>query len=129
MTYLKLRVEQETDPPTQDATPVADQRTDDLGVEHWRGLAVATAERLTYAETQLKDLRKAADENRARMMKAKQRQESAQQRVNELQAQVVRLTAEVETLRVKASEVDGLREQITDQAEIKRRIWELFAEL
>lgn len=104
---MALRVEAK---PVATSTPVVNGSAD-----HWRGLAVQTGERLGYAENQLKDLRRAADENRARLTKAKERLDAANARINDLQAQVVTQAAELEVLRAK----------VASQAQIKRVVWDL----
>lgn len=86
-------------------------------VEHWRGLALSTGERLAHAETQLKDLRKAADDARARLTKSKERQDSAQARVNELQSQLVAVSAERDELASKVMTQDGIKRAVWDMAQ------------
>jgi hypothetical protein len=126
----------EATPPTP-AKPVV---TDD--VDHWRRMAVHSAERLAIAENQAKDLRQAADDARARFGKYKDRLDKAQARVNEQQVEIVRLSLKAETLQAQIAERDamlvkqdqlarkvhGYRQQLLDYVE-NGPIWELFMEL
>lgn len=101
-----------------------DQATD------WRKLAIATGERLSYAETQLKDLRQAADDARARFTKYKTRLDHAQERINLLQADLVRVTAELEeTKAATAKAVDDAQARLVPQDVLKQRLWELWSNL
>jgi chromosome segregation ATPase len=65
----------------------------------------------------LKDLREAANEARARLTKAKERQESAQARGNELQAQLVLVTAEKEALAARVAAQDDVKRAVWDMAQ------------
>lgn len=106
-----LRVEEPVSAPVRVIT------APESSVEHWRGLALSTGERLAHAETQLKDLRKAADEARARLTKSKERQDSAQARVNELQSQLVAVTAERDDLKAKVLTQDAIKRAVWDMAQ------------
>lgn len=76
-------------------------------VEHWRLMAIQTADRLSIAEAQADALRTAADEARARFGKYKDRLDKAQATVNRQQVQLVRLTTEAEGLRRQLAEKDA----------------------
>ena len=93
------------------------------GVEHdtgyWRDLALKSRQQLQHAENKIKDLSRAADENRDRMTKAKRRQESGQAKVSELTMANVALSLEVESL----------RGRLVEQESFKQRLWELWREL
>lgn len=110
---MKLRVEES--PPAVIAAPLSPPMVQD--VDHWRRLAIQTGERLQYAETQLVDLRKTADELRARMTKANERRENAQAKANELQVQVVNLTAERDRLQAELDPLKDVRRKAYDLLE------------
>jgi chromosome segregation ATPase len=101
------------------AVPPAIVAPEPGSLEHWKQQALAAGERLTYAENQLKDLRTSTDEMRARMSKATSRLDSAQERVNELQAELIRVCAER----------DALAARVLAQEDVKRRLWELRADV
>ena len=116
---------------TTPKAPERKQRTESEELIHWRKMAIQSGERLQIAETQLKDLKQAADEARARFSKYKTRLDTAQSRINELQAEVIKVS----------EERDALRDQVANQAIVARKVheyretllngplWELFAEL
>lgn len=118
--------------------PVAIRET--LDAEHWRKLALATADRLQHAENQGNDLRQTATELRARLVKANDRLDRANERVNELQVQLVRVTAERDRLR-DSGDAERLRALVGRHEEIARKVhqyreslltgplWALFEEL
>ncbi len=108
---------------------------------YWRQLAVQAGERLQIAETQLKDLRMAADDARARMTKYKGRLDNANERVNDLQAKLIAVSAERDAMHERIGNLDAaFAERLARHEEVKRRIheyrqslldgpiWELFAE-
>lgn len=122
------------------ASPVAPREHLDAG--HWRGLALATADRLQHAENQSLDLKKAADELRSRLAKANDRLDRANERVNALQVELVRVTADRDALRSglseEAKQVRALlesRERVARKVHQYRQslldgpIWDLFQEL
>lgn len=110
--------------------PVAKPK-DQRDLAYWRALAVQAGERLQIAETQLKDLRMAADDARARMTKYKGRLDSAQQRVNELQAQIIAVSAERDALQERVARQDVIKRKVHEyrQSLLDGPLWELFAEL
>lgn len=123
----RLRVEEPA------AEPVAERAAEAplSGEDHWRKIAVQTGERLKYAEAQAADLRKAADEARARFSKYKDRLDKANAQVNELQVQLVTTSAERDELRAQlaaqatvARKVHEFRQSILDGP-----LWDLFVEL
>lgn len=126
----KLRVEATPDVAPAAVKPAAAPHATET-VAHWRKLARDTGERLSYAESQLKDLRTAADDGRARFSKYKDRLDKANEHVNDLQVQVVRLSTENESLRHQlarqeqvARHVHAFRESV-----LHGPLWELFTEL
>ncbi len=113
----------------------------DKDLAHWRTLAVQAAERLQIAETQLKDLRMAADEARARVTKYKQRLDNANERVNDLQAKLIGVSAERDAMTERLAGLDAdFATRLARHEVVKRKvheyrqslldgpIWELFAE-
>lgn len=129
MSYTKLRVEEtpQSTPAAEMVQPPVEVPAFDMEADRnrWRTVAVQTGERLAYAENQLKDLRQAADDARARFTKYKGRLDSANERVNDLQSQLVARMAEVDTLRAQlAAEQDALKTRIADQDVVKRKVWE-----
>lgn len=140
MTLRRLRVEERR--PTvavEDAPAVPVQP--DFGVEHWKRLALQTAERLSYAETANKDLRVAADELRSRQTKYKTRLDNAQERVNELQRDLVRVSDDRDRLHAEMTAMQAAVEGTLAKAHaaadaheaarvaLKRKLWDLFTEL
>jgi DNA repair exonuclease SbcCD ATPase subunit len=112
--------------PTPEPTP---KPISDL--DHWKKLAIQTGERLQYAENQLKDLRQAADDARARFGKYKDRLDKANERVNDLQIQLVRLTAERDDLRASVANQEVIARRVHEyrQSLLNGPLWDLFAEL
>lgn len=110
---------------------IAAPKPDVNDVAHWRTLAVQAGERLAFAERQAADLRKAADDARARFSKYKGRLDSANQRVNELQAQIITKSVECDTLRAQLAKQDVLAQKVHKfrQSILDGPLWELFAEL
>jgi chromosome segregation ATPase len=117
----KLRIEE--------PKPKVVEKLNDL--DHWRKMAVESSERLSYAETQAKDLRRAADEVRARLTKAKTRLDTANEKVNELNIELVRVSAECDRLRGQVANQERLARKIWEcrQAIIEGPLFEVFAEL
>jgi len=113
----RLRVEEPETPAVQlvDAKPELSE-LGEVGADRdrWRGMAVNAGERLAYAENQLKDLRTAADDARARFTKYKSRLDAASERVNVLQSQLIAACAER----------DALKGQLAEQAVVKQKVWE-----
>jgi chromosome segregation ATPase len=97
---------------------------------YWRQLAQETAERLKIADTQNRDVREAADEARARLMKYKQRLENAQERVNELQLKLIEVSAERDALRDGTVDRERVKRLVYEyrQSLLEGPIFELFAE-
>ncbi len=125
--YRRLRVE-ETPPPIVEIVPTVAETSVDLQaeLERWRKMAIQAGERLTYAENQLKDLRQAADDARARFSKYKGRLDSANERVNDLQAQLIAVHAERDELKAQlASEQEAWKARLADQDVVKRKVWEI----
>lgn len=114
-------------PPASSALAVAPK--DDL--DHWRKLAVQNGERLRVAEIQLKDLRREADEARARFSKYKQRLDAANERVNDLQVALTTASAERDVLRARLPRLDVLKRKVYDYRQSLQDgpIWDVFAEL
>jgi chromosome segregation ATPase len=113
----------------------------DKDLAYWRTLAVQAAERLQIAETQLKDLRMAADEARARVTKYKGRLDNANERVNELQSKLIGVSADRDALTERLGMLDAdFSSRLARHEVVKRKvheyrqslldgpIWELFAE-
>ncbi len=115
MTAPQRRLRIEDSAPAPAAALITAEPKQDLSaeVERWRKMAIQAGERLAYAENQLKDLRQAADEARARFTKYKGRLDSANERVNDLQSQIIAVSAER----------DVLKAQVVDQEVVKERIW------
>jgi chromosome segregation ATPase len=125
----RLRVE-ETPPVValvEHAPPVVDVEAE---VHRWRKMAVDAGERLAYAENQLKDLRQAADDARARFSKYKSRLDGANERVNDLQAQLIAACAERDTLRARLVQQDVVKQKVWEyrQSLIDGPLFELFGE-
>lgn len=99
-------------------------------VHRWRKMAVDAGERLAYAENQLKDLRQAADDARARFSKYKSRLDGANERVNDLQAQLIAACAERDTLKAKLIQQDIVKQKVWEyrQSLIDGPLFELFGE-
>ena len=115
------------------------QETKDLA--HWRAMAIGAGERLQIAEVQLKDLRVAADEARARMTKYKGRLDSANERINELQSKLIAVSAERDAVTERLAGTGAeFAQRLARQEIVKRKVhefrqsildgplWELFAE-
>jgi DNA integrity scanning protein DisA with diadenylate cyclase activity len=99
-------------------------------VTDWRKSAIELAERLKYAEAQCGDLRKAADEARARFTKYKTRLDHAQERINVLQVEKVAAAADAEaTIAALRAENDELRARLTTQDELKQGLMDLYIRL
>jgi hypothetical protein len=100
-------------------------------VTYWRRMAVQAGERLTYAENQCNDLRKAADDARQRFGKYKMRLDRANQDVNELQARLILKSAECDAMREQLAKQDGIAQKVHAfrQSLLDGPLWELFAEL
>jgi chromosome segregation ATPase len=129
MTYSRIRVE-ETPPPVAEivqAPPAQDLQAE---VERWRKMAIQAGERLAYAENQLKDLRQAADDARARFTKYKNRLDSANERVNDLQSQIIAVSAERDTLKARQAEQDVVKQKLWEyrQSLLDGPLFELFGE-
>lgn len=122
-TRTRLRVE-ETPPAAEIVTaPHVVEAPND--VERWRKMAVSAGERLAYAENQLKDLRQAADDARARFTKYKSRLDSANERVNDLQAQLIAVSNDRDTLKSQlATQEEAFHQKLADQAVVKQKVWE-----
>jgi septal ring factor EnvC (AmiA/AmiB activator) len=127
----RLRVEEHATAVTiEPAVPVvAPKQPPDL--DHWRKLALQSTERLNYAETQLKDLRVAADDARARFSKYKDRLDKANERTNDLQIELVRMTAERDDLRRQIASQEAVARKVHEfrQSILNGPLWELFVEL
>lgn len=113
----------------------------DKDLAYWRTLATQAAERLQIAETQLKDLRMAADEARARVTKYKGRLDNANERVNDLQAKLIVVSVERDAMVERMKSLDAeFNARLARHEVVKRKvheyrqslldgpIWELFAE-
>jgi chromosome segregation ATPase len=120
---------------------VSNAATETRDLAHWRALAIQAGERLQIAETQLKDLRVAADEARARMTKYKGRLDSASERINELQSKLITVSAERDAANDRLADVDNTIAQRVARQEVVKKlvheyrqslldgpIWEVFAE-
>lgn len=112
----KLRVEEPTTPAVQiiEVAPETDTERLQAEVTRWRGMAVNAGERLAYAENQLRDLRAAADDARARFTKYKGRLDGANERVNVLQSQLIAVSAER----------DAIKDRLASQDVVKQKVWE-----
>lgn len=127
--YSRLRVE-ETPPAAEMVQPAPEPLPDasqalQADRDRWRQMAVQAGERLAYAENQLKDLRQAADDARARFSKYKGRLDSANERINDLQAQLIAVHAERDALKAQlATEQDAQKAKLADQDVVKRKVWE-----
>ncbi len=126
MTISRLRVEEPV-VKLVEQKPEVDKNTD---VHHWRQMAVAAGERLAYAENQLKDLRQAADDLRARLTKQKTRLDNANERVNDLQSQIITVSAERDALKQKLAEQDVVKQKVWEyrQSLLDGPLFELFGE-
>lgn len=94
-------------------------------VEHWRKLALSTSERLSYAETQAKDLRDAADDARNRFAKYKGRLDNAQRTINLQQTEIVTLTDRLERAEAELARMGAhYGALVAAQTELARRVWE-----
>jgi chromosome segregation ATPase len=113
----------------------------DKDLAYWRTLAVQTGERLQIAETQLKDLRMAADEARARVTKYKGRLDNANERVNDLQIKLIAISAERDAANERIQMLDAeFSSRLANHETVKRKIheyrqslidgpiWEVFSE-
>jgi chromosome segregation ATPase len=113
----------------------------DKDLAYWRTLAVQTGERLQIAETQLKDLRMAADEARARVTKYKGRLDNANERVNDLQIKLIAISAERDAANERIRMLDAdFSARLANHETVKRKIheyrqslidgpiWEVFSE-
>lgn len=122
-----LRVEERAAAPADAAKAEPEQ----LDLEHWRRLAVQSAERLSYAERQLKDLRAAADDARARMAKYKDRLDKANERVNDLNVALVTATADRDRLRGQLATQEAVARRVHEyrQSLLNGPLWDLFVEL
>lgn len=99
-------------------------------LQRWRKMAVDAGERLAYAENQLKDLRQAADDARARFSKYKSRLDGANERVNDLQAQLIAACHERDTLKARLVQQDIVKQKVWEyrQSLIDGPLFELFGE-
>lgn len=133
--YKHLRVEESKVTPVTPADTVPFNAAPKLAVvtdvEHWRRMAIDAGKRLEYAETQLKDLRVAADDARARFGKYKDRLDKANEKVNELTIQLVSVTADRDDLRGQVATQEVIARKLHEyrQSLLNGPIWDLFVEL
>ena len=127
--FSRIRVEETPPTPAVElVTPTLQPSLVEVQADllRWRTMAIQTGERLSYAENQLKDLRQAADDARARFSKYKGRLDSANERVNDLQAQLVAAHAELDATKATlAAEQETARARLADQDVVKRKVWEI----
>ncbi len=99
-------------------------------VVYWRQLAIEAQERIKILSAQLEDVRKSADDNRARMTKYKGRLENAQDTANNLQARLIAVSAERDVLRDAVAKQDIVKRKVYEfrQSILEGPLWELFAE-
>lgn len=101
-------------------------------LDYWRKLAIQNGERLQYAENQLKDLRVAADEARARFGKYKTRLDAANARLNEQQLLMTKQAEELESSRARLVKQEALAAKIAAYRHSLLEsgpIWAIFEEL
>jgi len=97
----------------------------------WKKVALEAKDRLQVADMQAKDVRKQADELRARATKYKTRLENAQDKVNELSATLITVMAERDALAERVARQDIVKRKVHEfrQSIIDGPLWELFSEL
>ena len=130
---MGLRVE-ERQPPAAVPVPApqtAKEKEEERDLAYWRSLAIRSGERLSYAETQAADLRRAADDARARFSKYKDRLDKANERINALTTELIGVAAERDELRARLANQSRVSQAVHDYRKslLEGPIWKLFEEL